>query len=291
MISAPKGSRVPQVPIVSSISSLASGTDAWLVDIWGVMHNGVSPFPDAARACATFRKIGGTIMLLSNAPRPAASVVEQLQRIGVPDIAYDVILTSGDAARALIAEYAGKAVFHLGPDRDLALYEGTGVNLSELGAAAAIVCTGLFDDNTETPDDYADLLTSAYKLGLPMICANPDLMVERGGKKVWCAGGIAAAYEACGGAVAYAGKPYPPIYNLALEELSRLRGERVGIDRILAIGDGINTDIAGAGRAGIRSVFIASGVHVDGELDARGLDRLFAQASKRPAAAMTRLMW
>lgn len=289
--SAPTGSAFPHIPIVASVSSLAAGTDAWLVDIWGVMHNGVSPFMDAARACATFRRIGGTVMLLSNAPRPAASVVEQLQRIGVPDHAYDMVLTSGDAARALIAEYAGQTVFHLGPDRDLPLYEGTGVTPGVLEDSAAIVCTGLFDDVSETPDDYAEMLTSAHGHGLPMICANPDLMVERGGNKVWCAGGVAAAYQALGAKVAYAGKPYPPIYQLALKQIADERGKAVGTDRILAIGDGINTDIAGAGRASIRSVFIASGVHVEGELNTQTLDSLFADAPVRPAAAMTKLIW
>lgn len=290
MISSP--SPAPSaIRVLESISSIAAGTDAWLVDIWGVLHNGVRPFSDAARACRTFRRIGGSVVLLSNAPRPAASVAAQLARIGVPAAAYDMILTSGDAARGLIAERAGQAVHHIGPQRDLALFEGLDVRLVAPGEAQVVVCTGLFDDETETPDDYLRVLQDVHALGLPMICANPDLKVERDGKVVWCAGGVAAAYEALGGAVSYAGKPYAPIYRMALDELARLRGEPVEVERILAIGDGIGTDIAGAAVAGIRSVFIASAIHVSGSLDPLSLSELFAKAPGRPVAAMQRLAW
>lgn len=279
------------VPIVTSISPLTVGTDAWLVDIWGVMHNGVSPFVDAARACSTFRRIGGTVILLSNAPRPAASAAEQLRRIGVPESAFDAILTSGDAARAMISKLAGKSVFHLGPERDLPLYDGLGVKLSPLAEAAALVCTGLYDDEVETPDTYRDLLADAVARGLPMICANPDLKVDRGGKMVWCAGGVAAAFTELGGKVTYAGKPYGPMYDLALLLLKELRGKKVPKERVLAIGDGIKTDIAGAVDAGIRAVFVASALHVSGALDAKTLEALFKDTASVPVAAMTSLVW
>lgn len=279
------------IPLVSSVAPLTVATDAWLVDIWGVMHNGVKPFVDAARACATFRRIGGTVMLLSNAPRPAASVAEQLDRIGVPGNAYDVILTSGDAARAMIGEFKGQPVFHLGPERDQPIFAGTGAICTRLEDAGAIICTGLFDDETEAPDDYRQLLQGARMRELPMICANPDIKVERGGRIIWCAGGVAALYEELGGTVRYAGKPHAPIYVLAFDELARRRGETVAPERVLAIGDGIKTDIAGAGIAGVRSVFIASGIHVDGGLDAQVLERLFAGAPARPIAAMPALAW
>ena len=279
------------IPLATSIAPLAAATDAWLVDIWGVMHNGVVPFRDAARACATFRRIGGTVMLLSNAPRPAASVAQQLARIGVPADAYDTILTSGDAARAMIAEYSGEPVFHLGPERDTPLFAGLGVTTAPISEAKAIICTGLFDDETETPDDYRPLLDTARKRQLPMVCANPDLKVERGGKMIWCAGGIAQLYETLGGEARYAGKPFAPIYELAFEELARLRGAKIAPERVLAIGDGVKTDIAGAGAAGVRSVFIASGVHVEGALNADTIERLFADAPARPVAAMTALVW
>lgn len=279
------------IPLVSSVAPLAAATDAWLVDIWGVMHNGVRPFLDAVRACTTFRRIGGTVILLSNAPRPAASVAEQLDRIGVPHSAYDLILTSGDAARAMIGKYEGQPVYHLGPVRDRAIFAGSGVICTPLQDAQAIVCTGLFDDEIETPEDYRDELLAAHARSLPMICANPDLKVERGNKIIWCAGGVAALYKTLGGNVSYAGKPFEPIYEFAFEELARLRGGRVARDRVLAIGDGVKTDIAGAGVAGVRSVFIASGIHVDGGLDAQALERIFADAPARPVAAMAELVW
>lgn len=279
------------IPLVSSVAPLAAATDAWLVDIWGVMHNGVRPFLDAVRACATFRRIGGTVMLLSNAPRPASSVAEQLDRIGVPQSAYDVILTSGDAARAMISDLAGRPVFHLGPDRDRPIFAGSDVICTPLQDAEVIVCTGLFDDETETPEDYREMLQAARTRALPMICANPDLKVERGGRIIWCAGGVAALYETLGGNVSYAGKPFAPIYKLAFEKLARLRGAKVPRERVLVIGDGVKTDIAGAGVAGVRSVFIASAIHVGGRLDAKTLELLFADAPARPVAAMPALAW
>lgn len=283
----------PPVPVLTTIAPLAADTDAWLVDIWGVMHDGVRPYQAAVAACRTFRHRGGTVLLLSNAPRPAPSVVQQLRRIGVADDAYCAVLSSGDAARAMIADLRGRGVLHIGPERDLPIFEGLGVELVALDAAAAIVCTGLRDDETETPGDYTGELSKALRRGLPMICANPDLKVERAGKLVWCAGGIAAAYQAMGGDVRYAGKPHAPIYAQARDMIARLRGADVGNARLLAIGDGIKTDIAGALDAGIRAVFVASGVHVAdaGAIDAATLDALFPDAGRRPVAAMTALAW
>ncbi len=280
------------IPLFSSISSLVATADAWLVDIWGVMHNGVSPFMGACDACRRFRDGGGTVLLLSNAPRPAASVVTQLRRIGVPDAAYDRVLSSGDAARSMIAAYAGRPVFHLGPERDLPLFEGLDVELSPLSSAEAVICTGLYDDETETPETYAGLLGTMRAKGLAMVCANPDLKVERGGRIVWCAGGVAAAYEALGGVVSYAGKPHAPVYAMAEAIIAELRGGRaVGRERLLAIGDGVKTDIKGASDAGIRSVYIASGVHLEpgSTLDGAALTRLFDGLAMRPVAAMQEL--
>lgn len=277
------------IPIIASIDDLASPRDAWLTDIWGVMHNGVEPFRSASDACIRFRKSGGTVLLLSNAPRPAESVAAQLDRIGVPRDAWDGILTSGDAARALIAAFAGRPVFPLGPDRDRPIYDGLPVTLTDAASAGAVSCTGLFDDENETPDDYTGLLRDFAKRKLPMVCANPDLTVERGNKIVHCAGAIAAAYEALGGTVSYAGKPHRPIYGLAFERLAALRGKPVARDRVLAIGDGIRTDIAGAARAGLESVFVASGVHVESDLTSDSLSELFPEEAGRPLAAMTAL--
>lgn len=279
------------IPILTSIRDLGAPRDAWLTDIWGVMHNGVAPFEGASDACTRFRAAGGTVLLLSNAPRPAESVAAQLDRIGVPREAWDGILTSGDAARALIAGLAGRPVFALGPDRDKPLYEGLPVTLTDAASAGAISCTGLFDDENETPDDYAALLRDFAARRLPMVCANPDLTVERGNKIVYCAGAIAAAYEALGGSVAYAGKPHRPIYDLAFARLGELRSKRVAPERVLAIGDGIRTDIAGAAGYGIDSVFIASGIHVEEDLTSAALAKLFPDPALRPLAGMTALGW
>lgn len=279
------------IPILSSIADLGPPREAWLTDIWGVMHNGVAPFASACDACSRFRAAGGTVLLLSNAPRPAESVAAQLDRIGVPRDAWDAILTSGDAARTLIASLAGRPVFALGPERDAPLYEGLPVTLTDAASAGAVSCTGLFDDEHETPDDYAALLRDFAARKLPMVCANPDLTVERGNKIVYCAGAIAAAYEALGGSVSYAGKPHRPVYDMAFERLAALRGKPIGHDRVLAIGDGIRTDITGAARAGLASVFIASGIHVGSELTSDALAELFPDPDIRPQAAMTALAW
>lgn len=279
------------IPILASINDLGPPRDAWLTDIWGVMHNGVAPFASACEACTRFREAGGTVLLLSNAPRPRASVAEQLDRIGVPRSAWDGILSSGDAARALIGAFAGRPVFALGPERDLPLYDGLPITLSDAATAQAISCTGLFNDETETPDDYTALLADFAARELPMVCANPDLTVERGNNIVHCAGALAQAYERMGGRVSYAGKPHGPIYDMALELLAELRSEAVPAKRILAIGDGIRTDITGAARARIDSVFIASGIHVEASLTGVVLDELFPDPAIRPLAAMSALAW
>jgi HAD superfamily hydrolase (TIGR01459 family) len=285
---------MPNAPILTSISPLAGQYDAWLADVWGVIHNGVAPFAPACDACARFRLQGGTVVLLSNAPRPAASVAAQLDRIGVPRFAYDAIVSSGDAARPFMAALGPAPVYHLGPERDLGLYDGLAlVRVADIGAASAIICTGLFDDEAETPDDYRETLAGAQARGLPMICANPDLKVERGGRMVYCAGAVAAAYESMGGSVQYAGKPHLPIYDVAFATIGKLRGSPVARERILAIGDGPATDIAGAAVAGVPSVYIASSVAMgEGEaLDDGTLARLFPAAAGAPIAAMTGLAW
>ncbi len=279
------------LPIINSVAPLAEGTSAWLVDIWGVIHNGVRPFEDACAACARYREGGGLVVLVSNSPRPHPSVLAQLDGIGVPRTTFDAIVTSGDVARTLVSGYTGRQVLHIGPERDLGIFAGLDIELVQPEDADAVVCTGLFNDEHEGPDDYTEILSACLAQRLPMICANPDIMVERGGRMIYCAGAIARAYEGAGGDVAYAGKPYLPIYDLTFATLEGLKAGSSEKAGLLAIGDGVATDISGAAAAGIRSVFVASGVHVKGGLDAVAVDELFPAGGPRPIAAMAKLAW
>jgi len=281
------------IPVLQSIAPLAATADAWISDVWGVFHDGLNPYPAAAEACVRFRAGGGTVVLVSNAPNPGTEVAAHLDSMGIPRAAYDAIVTSGDVTRVLISRFAGRTVFHLGPDRYLGTFDGLDVTRGPIASAAAIVCTGLFEDDHETPDDYRDMLADIRARNLPMICANPDIVVERGDRLVYCAGALAESYAALGGEVQYAGKPHPPIYARARELIAQARGAAVETARILAIGDGIKTDIAGAAAAGLRAVFIASALHVEGAdtLDEATLGRLFAGHPAPPIAAMTGLAW
>jgi HAD superfamily hydrolase (TIGR01459 family) len=285
----------PLIPILDSISGLARRYDAWLADIWGVIHNGVWCFPAAIEACRLFRGGGGVVILISNSPRPRETVVEQLREVGVPADCYDGIATSGDVTRMLMARYAGESLFHIGPQRDLPIFDGLGVTLGGVSDSAAVVCSGLKDDETETPDDYAALLAELRERGLPMICANPDIKVERGDHLIYCAGALAEAYERLGGKVVYAGKPHKPIYDLALALVMAKRGHAIPRHRIMAIGDGVKTDIAGAAAQHIDSVYVASRVHMavfDGAgLNAGAVSGLFAAHKPRPIAAVGQLSW
>jgi HAD superfamily hydrolase (TIGR01459 family) len=290
----------PTIPIIDSLKEMGSRYRAWLVDIWGVMHNGRDAFPLAVAATRAFRAAGGIVVLISNSPRPSPAAKQQLRELGVPDDAYDATVTSGDLTRHELGKHPHARVFHLGPERDRQIFAGLGVTLVGPDEAELVVCSGLFDDETETPDDYAELLHDLAARELPMICANPDSVVERGDRLVYCAGALAAVYEKEGGSVVYAGKPYAPIYDLALETMAGLAGGDVGKDDVLAIGDGVHTDIAGAGKLGIDAVFVASGVHMPansgGEAGPEALDdghvaELFARVPRRPLAATRALDW
>ena len=279
------------IPILSSIAELSSGCDAWIVDIWGVMHNGARAFDAAGEACRKFRAGGGIVMLLSNAPRPFSAVVGHMTALGVDPAACDGGVTSGDATRGLIEGWAGRPLLHIGPERDKGLFTDLDVTLVPAEEAQAIVCSGLWDDTRETPADYAALFERLAARRVPMICANPDLMVERGDKLVHCAGALAAAYAEKGGEVVYAGKPHLPIYERTFVAIDRIAGTHVPSERILAIGDGVDTDLLGAHRAGLRSVFIASAVHLPGGLEERALAELFSSRPFRPVAALPALVW
>ncbi len=285
-----------QIPILSSIAGLAGSYSVWLCDIWGVMHNGETPFPDAVHACLRFRAEGGLVLLLSNSPRPSEPVMSQLNGIGVPDTAYDAIVTSGDATRNLMSEKPGQRVFHLGPERDRPLFEGLDVKLVDLEEAEYVLLSGLYDDLSETPDDYADLLAQIKLRGLAMICANPDLQVERGSRLIYCAGALGAAYEKIGGEVVYPGKPHKPIYDLALARIAGLKGAKVPRGEILCIGDGLRTDMAGAFAARMDALYVASALHIDGAnsntpLEASTVSALFRESGIKPVAAQNGLAW
>ncbi len=258
------------------------------------MHNGRHAFPGAVAATQAFRAEGGVVVLLSNSPRPSPSAQDQLRGLGVPDDCYDTTVTSGDLTRHELGKHPGARVFHLGPERDRGIFNGLDVVLVSPDEAELVVCSGLFDDVTETPDDYVDLLRDLASRDLLMICATPDHLVERGKQLVYCAGALAAIYEKDGGKVIYAGKPFAPIYELAFETVDALAGDWVAKAAILAIGDGLNTDIAGAADAGIDAVFVASGLHVPGgreeELDGQQLAELFAQAKRPPIGAIKALI-
>jgi HAD superfamily hydrolase (TIGR01459 family) len=282
----------PAIPILSSIAPLAATAKAWIVDIWGVMHNGARAHPAAVEACARFRAGGGIVVLLSNAPRPFSTVVPHMMSLGVEARAYDGGVTSGDATRDMIAAWQGKPLLHIGPQRDLPLFEGYDINRAPAEEAEVVVCSGLYDDTRETPADYAELFAGLLARGVPMICANPDILVERGNELIYCAGALAADYEARGGKVAYAGKPHAPIYERTLAEIARLNGGRpVAKEEALCIGDGIDTDLKGAAGFGLRSVFVASPIFVPDGLDAVVLAELFADRPFAPVAALPALAW
>jgi HAD superfamily hydrolase (TIGR01450 family) len=245
---------------IGGLSDAMHGRVAILCDVWGVVHNGVVHDVAAATALARQRETSAAVILLTNAPRPAAQVIAQLDRLGVPRAAYDRVITSGDVARDLVS-HGPRRVFHLGPERDLPLFDGLDVELVEHNEAQAVVCTGLFDDETETPRDYAEMLAFFRSRDLEMLCANPDLVVERGNRRIFCAGALARDYSQLGGRTRIAGKPHGPVYDLAVAMASRIAGRPLARSEFIAIGDGVLTDIKGAHAAGIDTIYISSGIH------------------------------
>ncbi len=233
----------------------------WLCDVWGVVHNGEAAFHDACSALRNHRLAGGIVILITNAPRPSSAIVPQLAAMQVPADCYDEMVSSGDVTRRLVSLEKGRNVYHLGPEKDLALIAGMPVTFTALKQAEVVLCSGLLDDETETPETYRPLLEQMRARDLAMICANPDRVVRKGERLLPCAGALAAIYADIGGQVAMAGKPFAPIYDEALRLASELRGEPIGIDRVLAIGDGLPTDVKGAADYGISLLFIVDGIH------------------------------
>ena len=284
------------LPTISGLSDLSGRYDAVLSDVWGVIHNGVSAFPEAVEALRAFRRAGGRAVLITNAPRPSAPIVAMLDRLGVPRDAYDAIVSSGDTTRAMIEKYRGKAIHHVGPPtEDDALYDGLDLRRTDAEEAEVVVVTDL-DTDDDTPEMYRERAKLWLSRKLPMICANPDRVVEHGDKIIYCGGALGDLYSAMGGMVHMAGKPYPPIYEQAFALAEKAAGGTLDKSRVLAIGDSVRTDAAGAAQFDIDLLFITGSIHA-AELDAFGkpdpqaIADLIAPSRARVAGYLPRLAW
>ncbi len=285
--------------IIRSLDEIAPNYDVLFCDLWGCLHNGVAAFPAAVAALQGFRAGGGRVVLLTNAPRPRRYVAAQLDAMGVPRDAWDAIVSSGDAAQdAMFAGAVGRRVWAIAQPKDEGFFtdipeewrDAPAISRVALDEAEGIVCCGLFDDLVEVPEDYRARLMLARERGLKLLCANPDVVVDLGEKRLYCAGALAELYEDLGGTSLYFGKPHPPIYDLARRRLG------LGEDaRILAIGDGIATDIAGATGEGLDALFITGGLAFDQfgsdveNPDPARLGEWLALRSQNPAYAIGRL--
>jgi HAD superfamily hydrolase (TIGR01459 family) len=282
--------------LIPHFSQIAPGYDVLLSDVWGVVHNGVVAFPAACDVLMRARARGAAVILITNAPRPSEVVARQLEKLHVPRETYDAIVSSGDVTRSVIQSRPGQSVFHMGPQRDHSIFTGLNVKFAPLASADYVVCSGLDDDETETPEDYRARFELMLKRKLFMLCGNPDVVVERGDKLVYCAGALADMYRTMGGDVLYAGKPYKPIYDMSLAKAATAAGKTVPLERVLAIGDSVRTDLTGARTAGIDFLFVTSGIHAEelggrDEPDADSLKKIFTAAGDMPKAVMTHLVW
>ncbi|WP_424928061.1 TIGR01459 family HAD-type hydrolase [Amaricoccus tamworthensis] len=285
--------------IIQSLDEVDPGYNVLFCDLWGCLHNGKAAFPDAVAALEKFRSGGGRVVLLTNAPRPWRSVRTQIDRLGASRECWDLIVTSGDAAQTAMADgFVGRKVYHVGPEKDLVFFEDENgkpfdVGLVPLDEAEGIVCTGLFDDRSETPEDYRATILYGVNKGLKLLCANPDVIVDVGETRIYCAGAIAAAYTEAGGQSYYFGKPHAPIYDLARRRLENEKGmDRDGTD-IVCIGDGIFTDITGAMGESLDAIFVTGGLAAEetettptSGPDPKQLDRFLAEAKLSPKYAM-----
>jgi HAD superfamily hydrolase (TIGR01459 family) len=283
-------------PLAASARPLSLRYKVWLCDVWGVVHNGARAHESACEALIKHRENGGIVILITNAPRPHHAVAKQLRGLHVPDEIYDVIVPSGDVTRSLVSAHTGGKIFFFGPERDLQLKEGLEVEWSELDEADGVLCTGLYNDRTDQPSDYQDTFDLMLARDLPMICANPDLVVQFGDRLLPCAGALAAHYAAMGGIVEMAGKPFSPIYDVSLQRAGEILGQPVEKSQCLAIGDGMKTDIAGAANYNIAVAFISGGIHdndigaTDNVEELAGIARN-AVKGVNVVAAMRKLEW
>jgi HAD superfamily hydrolase (TIGR01459 family) len=254
--------------LISSLEEISAPYDLLYCDLWGCLHNGKALFPEAVAALQAFRRKGGAVVLLTNAPRTKHAVQKRLDAMDLPADAYDVIAASGDATQeAMLSGAAGRKLWHLGPGKDEDLFtiipewlrDQPAIERVELNEAEGIICTGPFDEFNETPDDYRARFLLAKTKGLKMLCANPDLVVDFGETRIFCAGALAELYEEMGGEVLSFGKPHPPVYDYARRQLAA-KGINIDNDAALAIGDGVRTDIRGARAEGIDAVFVTGGL-------------------------------
>lgn len=285
-------------PVLLTAGDLLARYAVIYCDVWGVVHNGFRAYEHACEALEEFRRRGGTVVLVSNAPLPQERVAEMLDGKGVPRSAWDAIVSSGDIALSHVAQAGYQRVYCVGPrDRDATFFRKLKARATILDDAQAIVCTGLEDDANEKPEQYVPLLEAALPDKLPFVCANPDLVVDVGGQLYPCAGSIAIIYEEMGGPVFWAGKPHPSAYGTAQQVAEKLRGAAFDPGQVLAIGDAVRTDLAAAAGAGVDSLFITSGIHRDelmtaNEIVPARLAALFAgDGIPQPLAAMSLLRW
>jgi HAD superfamily hydrolase (TIGR01459 family) len=274
--------------ILARLDDILADYDALYCDIWGVIHNGRGVYKPACDSLLRARRAGKVVVLITNAPKPRDPIPGQLARLGAPAEMYDAIITSGDATRAELAARAPGPMYKIGPDHDRDLWAGLGLQQAGLNDAQFLAVSGLNDDETETPADYADILRAAHARNLELICANPDIIVQVGDRLVWCAGALARDYERMGGRVIMAGKPFDPIYQQAALESARIAGRTIAPARILAIGDGIGTDVRGANAHGLDCLFIASGMHGEKLTSERRLDAVKVKAALAAEGAHAR---
>ena len=284
------------LPSISGLADLAGRYDAVLSDVWGVVHNGVEAFPTAVDALSQFRAAGGKVVFITNAPRPSGPIIEMLDRLGVHRAAYDAIVSSGDATRTMIGKYRGRAIHHVGPPtEDDALYDGLDVRRTGADEAEVVVVTDL-DTDEDTPEMYRERARLWLSRRLPMICANPDRVVEHGDKIIYCGGALGDLYAAMGGMVLMAGKPYQPIYEEAFRLAELAAGRPIDKSRVLAIGDSVRTDATGAAQFGVDLLFVTGSIHA-AELDAFGkpdpqaIADLVAPSRAHMAGFLPRLSW
>lgn len=296
-MSPPYREGMQEFDMITGLSTLAETYDGVICDVWGVLHNGVSPYPAAAEALSRFRALGKAAVLLTNAPRQTEAVGELLsQQYAIGPESYDEIVTSGSVARKVFENEPRRRLFHIGPSHNLSLFDGLTIELVDEEQAEYVVLTGLFDDETESPESYRPMFRRLIERGLRAYCANPDVIVERGDRLVYCAGALARLYVELGGDTVIIGKPYKPIYDAALAAIERALGRPVDKSRVLAIGDGLPTDIRGAWSQGIDVLMVTAGIHgADfGELMQPDPARLAARLKAEGLgirAAIPRLVW